>query len=43
MPVIPVPGRWRQEDLKFEVTLGYTVRPCLKKNAEAEERISCWY
>jgi hypothetical protein len=29
--VIPVLGRWRQEDCEFEVKLGFTVRPCVKK------------
>jgi hypothetical protein len=28
MLVIPVLGRWRQEDLKFETSLGYIVRLC---------------
>jgi hypothetical protein len=30
MPVIPALERLRQEDLKFEASLGYTVK-CLKK------------
>jgi hypothetical protein len=25
-----IPGRWRQEDLEFETSLGYTARPFLK-------------
>jgi hypothetical protein len=31
MPVIPELGRPRQENHKFEVTLNYTVRPCVFK------------
>jgi hypothetical protein len=31
MQVIPALGRLRQEDHKFEVSLGYVVRLCLKK------------
>jgi hypothetical protein len=30
-PVIPALGRLRQEDCKFEVSLGYTGKPCLKR------------
>jgi hypothetical protein len=30
--VILAPGRLRQEDLKVEAKLGYTVRSCLKSN-----------
>jgi hypothetical protein len=29
-PVIPALRRWKQEDCKFGVSLGYIVRPCLK-------------
>lgn len=31
MPVIPALQRLRQEDYKFETSLGYTVRSCLYK------------
>jgi hypothetical protein len=29
--VIPVLGRWRQEDPSFKTSLGYILRSCLKK------------
>jgi hypothetical protein len=28
--VIPALGRLKQEDCKFQVSMGYIVRPCLK-------------
>jgi hypothetical protein len=27
-----IPGKWRQEDLEFEESVGYTERPYLKDN-----------
>jgi hypothetical protein len=30
MPIIPTLRRWRQENHKFNGSLGYIVRPCLK-------------
>jgi hypothetical protein len=32
MAIIPAFRRLRQEDCKFEASLGYTVRPCLITN-----------
>jgi hypothetical protein len=41
MLVIPVLGRLRQEDCEFEASLGYTVRPSLKKKKKrASETLS---
>jgi hypothetical protein len=34
MPVIPALRRLRQGDSKFEVSLGYTVRSCLKNQTK---------
>jgi hypothetical protein len=31
MPIIPSHRKQKQEDLKFEISLGHTVRPYLKK------------
>jgi hypothetical protein len=37
-PVIPALRRVRKEDHKFEVNLGYTVRPCLKNRKKEKKR-----
>jgi hypothetical protein len=38
--VIPVLGRITQKDHKFEASLGYTVRLCLKKGRKKKSLIS---
>jgi hypothetical protein len=38
-PVIPALGRLMQEDLEFTVSLGYGVRPNLKKKKKKERKI----
>jgi hypothetical protein len=35
--VIPALGRLRREDYKFEVSLGYIVKPCLKKTIKEKK------
>jgi hypothetical protein len=37
--VIPAFRRLRQEELEFEVTLGYIVRPCLKEKKKKGNRV----
>jgi hypothetical protein len=34
IPVISVLQRLRQEDYKFEASIGYTVKPCLKTHRQ---------
>jgi hypothetical protein len=37
VPVIPVLWKLRKEDLEFQATWGYTVRPCLKTNKQTNK------
>jgi hypothetical protein len=34
MPIVPILGRLRQEVFKFQTSLGYIARPCLKKKSD---------
>jgi hypothetical protein len=39
MPVTPALRRLRKEALEFEVSLGYTVKPCLKKASKRQNTV----
>jgi hypothetical protein len=36
----PAFGRWMQENHEFEASVGYIVRPCLKKKKKKKERVT---
>jgi hypothetical protein len=38
MSVIPALGKLRQENCKFEASLGFIVRACLKKQNKAKQK-----
>jgi hypothetical protein len=38
MYIIPVLGRLWQEDLEFDTSLGYMVRPCLKRRKKTKNK-----
>jgi hypothetical protein len=40
MPVIPALEKLREENLEFEVSLGYIVRCCLKKKSKATQKFT---
>jgi hypothetical protein len=43
MPIISVVRKWRQEDQEFKASLGYTMRPNLKKTKTNKQKSRCTF